>query len=285
MKKNVSSSSTTVATRYKLCVAYNGNKYLGFQRQKTTKTEKRLAIQNVLEQRLSMVYRRFVPITAAGRTDRGVHAAGQVITFDLLEQESQRIEPLRLLGIVNRLLPQDIRLLSIRKVSSFFHSRHHATARHYRYQLFVCDKNQTATPDQLYCTAIWPYAVNIHTLNEYLSFFQGQNDFSTFCSPLEPSKNRERIIYIANAHQSHLDPQKIIIDFIGNAFLRAMVRSIVGNVLTLMKNEERPFIIKKLLREKNPALAKHRACPNGLSLVGVFYTPIFSVFQTSNKTI
>ena len=272
-----------VHVRLMLTLAYDGRHYLGFQRQKNTNSNKAKAIQakaiqNVLEECLSTLYNRFVKTIASGRTDRGVHADGQIVVFDLSENEASRISFEKLKNLLNHFLPNDIRVLAIRKISCLFHPRHHAMARHYQYRLLY--EKSRHDPAKTTKTAYCPYEIDVNRLNQYLSFFCGTHDFSTFCSTLDPSEIRIRKIYLSHAYRSFSNPNEIVIDFIGNAFLRSMIRSIVGNSLSMMKKGENPKMIETMLEQKNPLIAKHRANANGLTLVAVYYTPIFPISQT-----
>lgn len=275
------------SVRLMLTLAYNGKRYLGFQRQKNinpnkanssnANSSKAKAVQNVLEECLTIIYGRLIKTIASGRTDRGVHADGQIVIFDLSEKEASRMSLEKLKNLINHFLPSDIRLLAIRKISSLFHPRHHATARHYQYRLL--NEKSYHHPAAAIKAAYYPYEIDVSRLNQYLFFFNGTHDFSTFCSTLDASEKRIRHIYLSNAYRSFSNPNEIVIDFIGNAFLRSMIRSIVGNTLWLMKKGENPKIIKTMLEKKNPLLAKRRANPNGLTLVAVYYTALFPTLQ------
>ncbi len=249
-----------------ICLAYDGTNYHGFQKQKNT-----LTIQNILEKKLSNLYQQAITITSSGRTDKGVHAEGQVIAFKIKKPSLIPIK--KLPSILNKKLPSDIQLLSAKETSFSFHPRYQAKVRCYRYRFLKSSSQLKRLPLELLRFAYNSnYFISKKEFYSYLRPFIGKHDFTSFSSKHDSAKNKIREIY-------HIDLieniYSIDIDIYANAFLRNMVRSMIGNAFYFYKKKVKIDIIKSILLKKNPELAKLRMPAKGLCLKKVFYTPIF----------
>ena len=249
----------------KLQFCYDGKYYHGSQKQLEEKT-----VQSVLEQKLSFFLKEKVNLIFAGRTDKGVHANKQVANFHI----AKLLVPIEKLALVinNSLHTDEIYIHEATIVAKEFNSRFDAKVRLYRYQIKnfsndsyfdICDKNYFYH---------YRHFLEIQKLNSYFEKFLGYHDFTTFCSKKDESKNKKRTIYKIDL----LEQKDILkIYLYGNAFLRSMVRSIIGNTLFLYKNNQSPETITKLLKAKSPDLAQHRVPAHGLFLENIFYSEIF----------
>ena len=249
-----------------ICLAYDGTNYHGFQKQKNV-----LTIQNILEKKLSDLYQETITITSSGRTDKGVHAEGQVIAFKIKKLSLIPIK--KLPSILNKKLPSDIQLLSAKEASPSFHPRYQARVRCYRYRFLKSSSKLNRIPLELLRFAYDAnYLISKKEFYSYLQPFIGKHDFTSFSSKQDSAKNKIREIY-------HIDfienIYSIDIDIYANAFLRNMVRSIIGNAFYFYKKKIKKEVIKSILLKKNPELAKLRIPAKGLCLKKVFYTPIF----------
>lgn len=249
----------------RLDFCYDGSVYHGSQKQLEEKT-----IQSVLEEKLFFYLKEKINLIFAGRTDKGVHANGQVANFHI----TKLLVPIKNLKRVinNSLRFEKIYIHRFSIVDDNFNSRFDARVRLYCYQIKnfshddffnICDK------DFFYH---YRYPLEIEKLNSYFNYFIGYHDFTTFCSKKDESKNKKRKIFKIDIFKQK---DIIKIHLYGNAFLRSMVRSVVGNTLFLYKNCEKPEKIQELLKSKNPDLAKHRVPAHGLFLEKIFYCDIF----------
>lgn len=175
-------------------------------------------MQEVVEKALRQLGWQGQHIKAAGRTDTGVHASGQVIAFDLNWQHS----PEKLQQAINAYLPADVAARSIRPVAPDFDPRRHALARTYRYQLFF-----EAGRDPLrerFGWRVWP-AADMELVNKTAGLFVGEHDFAAFGAPPRAGSSTVRTVTRSGWQQ---DRQYWIFEVTANAFLYHMVRHLVA---------------------------------------------------------
>lgn len=238
-------------------VAYDGTNFCGWQLQKEDRT-----VQGEVESALERMHGRRVPVTAAGRTDSGVHALGQVINF---RTDIENLEPERYFLALNSFLPWDVRVLSSEQVENSFHSRYDARSRTYRFNL---NTSAVCLPQyKNYCYHVRK-PLDITLLNRYASVLTGEHDFTTFSVPRDSSKTRIRRISSA---AFFTDGPYIVFTITGNAFLWKMVRSLVGTMLDLEKEGAAPDRFREILEGKDRALAGVTAPPHGLFMMKVEY--------------
>ena len=202
--------------RYYALVEYDGSAYYGFQRQR----EGQPTIQAELESALGQVVHRPVSITGAGRTDSGVHALGQVITFDVEWRHGSET----LQRALNANLPTAIAILQLNEVSSTFHPRFDARRRTYAYHVY-----HAAVRSPLRRQRSWhvPRPLDVERMNQAAAHLIGVHDFATFGQPPQ-GENSVREVFTVG-WQRHQDD--ILVFFIeANAFLYRMVRSLVGSL-------------------------------------------------------
>jgi tRNA pseudouridine38-40 synthase len=241
----------------KLLIAYDGTDFSGWQRQ-----DRRRTVQGTLEDALEKIHKRQVSLTGSGRTDSGVHAAGQVANF---RTDINSIPAERFVQALNSLLPQDVRILEARSALPDFHARFDARSRAYRYRL-VCGR--PALPQELrYSLQLWRRP-NLELLNAYARIFRGEMDCSLFARPGDPSLSRSR--YFFNAAFFPLG-DSLVFEIRANAFLWKMARSVVG---TLLHHEEKgtsPGDLRAIIAAGDRNWAGPTVPPNGLSLWQVDY--------------
>lgn len=249
----------------RILAKYLGGNYAGSQRQLNAP-----AVQNKIDDALSLVYHRAVRTIASGRTDRGVHADEQVFTF---QGEEKKFSLAKLPAILNHKLPEDIRVLSCEKASPGFHARFSARVRMYRYQILdgAFDAPPTLLNAHLSAYAVG-FPVDEAKLLRYLEPLVGIHDFSSFCSVKDTSRIKHREIFKIQVWRNK---DLVNVDFYGNAFLRNMIRSIMGNLLNAYMLKKDAGILAELLEKKDPSFAKKRAPAKGLILKKIFYSPIF----------
>jgi tRNA pseudouridine38-40 synthase len=241
--------------RYQIILAYDGTDYWGFQRQKETRT-----VQAVLESALHKLGWQERSIIAAGRTDAGVHASGQVVVFDLDWQHT----PAALGDALNANLPHDVAVRSVNVVQSDFHPRYDAVSRTYRYRLFCSDIRNPLK--ERYAWRVWP-AVNQTQVDEAAQMLVGPHDFSMFGT--SPRKGGTTIRQVFQSFWTK-NPEEMMFEISANGFLYHMVRRLVfEQVLVgqrkLTLEEFRAGV--EASKPLNPGIAP----PQGLELVEVVF--------------
>jgi len=236
-------------------VSYDGTAYAGWQVQENAQT-----IQGVIEHSLEAVLKAKVRVTYAGRTDAGVHAIGQVISFS--SESSMTGEQFR--HALNALDPQDIRIMKALSVGPDFHPRYSARARWYRYIIW---NGQEPVPFFRNYSLRLDRQVDITRLRCYCKRIVGEHNFTSFAS-LELDDNPVRRVVSCEVYRKN---DFIVLDLVANGFLRKMVRTIVGTFLQLEQKGERPERIDEILKAENRGEAGGTAYAGGLYLAKVFY--------------
>lgn len=241
---------------YKVILAYDGTDFLGFQRQSEGRT-----VQASLEAALHEIGWEGSSIIAAGRTDTGVHASGQVISFEYPWNHSS--EALR--DALNANLPLDVAAISVEQVDGTFHPRYSAVSRCYSYRLLCSEVRQPL--DERYAWRVWP-PVSVDLLNDAAENLVGVHDFGAFGSPPKPGGSTMREIFSANWKVEQNQP---IFELIGNAFLYHMVRRLVSFQVEIGQGKRNTEEINQLLDGEASEQVQGLAPPNGLVLKEVRY--------------
>lgn len=209
--------------RYVLKIAYDGTEYAGWQRQKNA-----LSVQETLENAVKTALGEDIRITASGRTDAGVHAAGQVCHFD---SESITVPPEKMPDCLNRFLPNSVRVLDGWQGEDGFDSNRSAKRKTYCYSLYVAPR-EMPLKDR--------FAVRIESaptqteLQSYARLFEGEHDFKAFCASGSSVKTTVRTVYEVRVEETEsFGSRDIKIYVTGNGFLYNMVRTMVGELLDL----------------------------------------------------
>jgi tRNA pseudouridine38-40 synthase len=245
------------ARNIRLLVAYDGTDFSGWQRQDLRRTA-----QGTLEDALEKIHKRPVALAGSGRTDAGVHAAGQVANF---KTGIDSIPAERFVPALNSLLPRDIRVLEARVAPSDFHARFDAKSRSYRYHL-ICGR--PALPHELrYNLQLWRRP-DLELLSAYARIFRGELDCSLFARPGDPSRSRSR--YFFNA-AFFTQGDSLVFEIQANAFLWKMARSMVGTLLRYEEKGTPPEELRAIIASGDRNLAGPTAPPNGLFLWKVDY--------------
>jgi tRNA pseudouridine38-40 synthase len=198
--------------RYQVILAYDGSHYKGFQRQ-----AKAHSVQGVVEDALRVLGWQGKSILAAGRTDTGVHATGQVIAFEL--NWNHAVQDLQ--TALNSNLPADVVAQEVREVSHSFHPRHDASWRKYRYRIYCQPVRQPLL--EPYAWRVWP-DVRLTDLQTTSQPLVGTHDFGAFGTPPQVGGNTVRVVL--NAGWQH-EPPYLVFEITAQAFLYHMIRRIV----------------------------------------------------------
>lgn len=237
-------------------VEYLGTSYHGWQKQPNENS-----IQEEIEKVLSQILNTEINIYGSGRTDSGVHAKGQTFHF-VIDKE---VDLSRLLYSSNMLLPNDIHIISFKKVKDDFHARLSAKKKKYSYIINIGDKNPFIYGRSLH----YPYPFDHLLFKQALELFKGKHNFKDFTSKEEDEDNFVRTIYSID---TVINEKMIYVDFVGNGFMRYMIRDIVGTALAVASGKENIDYIKKHLDSScDRNITSYKAGSEGLYLIDVIY--------------
>jgi len=243
----------------KLTIAYDGTDFNGWQRQSDSNNIR--TIQGEIENALEKIHGHPVSLTGCGRTDSGVHAAGQAANF---YTDIDSIPPDRFTPALNSLLPHDVRIIDSGETDENFHARFSATSRLYRYQ-FLC--RQPLPHEKRFHSRLYRYP-SLELLNAYGRLLFGETDCSIFAGAGDTSKSKNRFIYRA---YFYMEKDSLIFEINANAFLRGMVRSVAGTFLHYEETATAPEKLREIIASKERSLAGPTLPPQGLFLWNVKY--------------
>lgn len=252
--------------RVALGIEYDGRGYHGWQLQDGVET-----VQGRVEAALSRVADGPVRVICAGRTDTGVHAAGQVVHFDAPVERSERAW---VFG-ANANLPKDVSVLWARPVPADFHARFSALRRRYRYVIFT----RPVRPTWLQHRVSWEYrALDAERMAEGARHLIGEHDFSAYRALACQAKSPVRTLY-------RLDVRRqgpfVFLELEANAFLHHMVRNIAGVLMSIGAGEREPEWAREVLETRDRTLGGVTAPPWGLYFQAVSYPEAFEIPQLS----
>jgi tRNA pseudouridine38-40 synthase len=245
-----------------LTISYDGTGFLGWQRQSEKAAGKGRTVQEEIERALGKMHGHPVPLIGSGRTDSGVHAAGQVANF---ATDIASIPAERFAVALNSLLSRDVRILRSREVSASFHSRFDARARTYRYFIHCARTPLAHELPYVWHLGRWP---DVACLNRMASYLTGEIDCTTFAAAGDASKTRYRYLYNASFF---VDGDRLVFEISANAFLWKMVRSITGTLIELESKGADPAEFGRRLAARDRREAGATAPGQGLFLWSVRY--------------
>jgi len=251
----------------KLLIAYDGTEFCGWQRQDGSQGTLVPTVQGVIEAALETMHRHPVALTGAGRTDSGVHAAGQAAHF---HTDIESIPAPRFVPALNGLLPQDVRILEAAEAPADFHARFDARTRTYRY-FCICGRH--ALPhESRYALQLWRHP-RVDLLNAYCRLLLGERDCSIFAASergTEHDTSKSRSRYISRA-AFFAEGSRLVFEISANAFLWKMVRSIAGTFLHYEECATPPEQLQDIIASGTRDLAGPTLPPQGLFLWKVDY--------------
>lgn len=246
-----------VMARVKLVLEYDGTNYVGWQIQQNGPS-----VQGRLQLALQKLVGESVTVVGAGRTDSGVHATGMVVAFD-----SPRTLPMKAYWMgLNSLLPEDIAVVRADEVREDFDPRRWAHGKRYRYRV---SNRRSRSPHRR--NTHWEifHPVQVATMAEAAMALVGKHDFQSFrasdCQAATSHRELKRVEVIGATG----DEIQFIVE--GTAFLKHMVRNIVGTLIDVGKGKRPPSWVKEVLEGRDRNKAGATAPPHGLSLEEVFY--------------
>lgn len=241
---------------YKLTIEYDGTEYVGWQRQLNQST-----IQLALEEALLQITQICTPAIASGRTDAGVHAIGQVVSF----QSNKLLSPQEWTHSLNGVLPKDICVHQTELADDTFHARFRAKQKTYEYRIL----NHPIRP-VLNRLRVWhiPKPLDLDAMVEGAKFLEGQHNFSSFEG--SPTENTNPICEIQTL-RIHEETPLIRITFQADRFLKQMIRALVGTLVEIGHGKRSPTDMQTILAAQDRCAAGKTAPPHGLYLLNVDY--------------
>jgi tRNA pseudouridine38-40 synthase len=244
----------------KLTLAYDGGAYAGWQVQPDKPT-----VQGVVEAALRQITQEAIRITAAGRTDAGVHALGQVVGF----VTSSRISNEDLHRALNAVLPDDVAVLTVENAAEGFHATRDAVAKLYRYQIHNC---RTPSVFDRHYAWHYPQPLDARAMHSAGQVLLGRHDFSSFETAGSERPDSIRTIHLLTVARGTGDfANRLGLEVEGDGFLYNMVRTIVGTLVEVGVGARDANWLAEVLEARDRRRAGQTAPPRGLFLVRVLY--------------
>jgi tRNA pseudouridine38-40 synthase len=240
----------------KVVLEYDGSGFVGWQQQthgRTVEAELKRALQGVTGQELK--------VYAAGRTDAGAHAEGQVVSF----QTDVRISPHRLVAALNARLPADVAVLSGEEVADGFHARYSARWRRYRYRYL--DRPSRPALERGRCWHVRG-ALDVDAMSAAAKALVGKHDWTSYCSASEPVDARVREMRSVRVVRRG---DIVELELVAEGFLRGLARSIAGALAEVGRGRRPPEWVGEVLEARDRRKAAKTAPAGGLTLMEVIY--------------
>ncbi|MFQ5927302.1 MAG: tRNA pseudouridine(38-40) synthase TruA [Terriglobia bacterium] len=245
----------------KLTLAYDGTDYYGWAIQPNVPT-----IQGTVVDILERITQERIRLHGCGRTDAGVHALGQVAHCKL----RSTLPAEKLQRALNCLLPPSIRVTAVKEVPGDFHARWHAKAKTYRYRIL---RAPVCPPFVWRYVYHYPFPLDTAAIARALPQLIGEHNFTSFsswASERDEEKNKVRTVLAAEVAELETD-QELVFTFHGRAFLRHMVRKMVGTLIEVGKGRLPETGISEILAARDRTCSGPTVPPSGLCLVSVDY--------------
>jgi tRNA pseudouridine38-40 synthase len=246
-------------TTFRGTVSYDGTDFSGWQVQTGRRT-----VQGALQEALSTILGAPVSVLAAGRTDAGVHAEGQVISFRAVT----RIPPAGIAAAANALLPEDAAILDLAEAPPSFHATFDATGKVYRYEIL-----SGRIPRPLLRRTTWrvPGRLDLRRMRAAARLLVGRRDFRSFRTNPGPGEDRGSTVRTLRRVDVRRRGERVLVEVEGDGFLYNMVRAIVGTLVQVGRGTWPPERVGEALRARDRRAAGPTAPPRGLTLVSVSY--------------
>ncbi len=242
---------------FKLIIEYDGSAFHGWQRQKQDRT-----VQETIERAIGRMTGETITLIGSGRTDAGVHARGQVASF----QTTSRLDARVFFNGLNSLLPEDVRIRACEPMPDGFHARFDVRSKHYRYHI-LNRPLATAIGRQF----VWHIRKPLDTMamTHAADAFIGSHDFKAFEGAGSPRAHTVRTVTESTIRLT--EGGRLTYDILADGFLRFMVRNIVGTLVEVGLGKRSAEEIAAIIASKNRSRAGATAPPQGLFLIEVIY--------------
>jgi tRNA pseudouridine38-40 synthase len=242
---------------HKLTIAYRGTDFAGWQIQLSRRT-----VQQCVEEAVAKLWGEKISVQGSGRTDTGVHAHGQVASFNARRLHNATV----LLRALNANLPRDVRVVKCRLVSPAFHARFDAKGKSYRYLIWNHIVQDPFTLDTHYHM---PRDLDLASMRKAARMLVGKHDFASFTS--NPGYERETTIRTMKRATVVRDGHALVFHFAADGFLYRMVRNLVGALVKVGKGKITVTEFARIFRECRRSAAPETAPACGLCLMNVRY--------------
>jgi len=245
----------------KIIIEYDGTDFNGWQAQPTGFR----TVQGEIEGALQRIFKTKTTLIGSGRTDSGVHAAGQVAHF----RTSSAMPAQTICAALNGNLPGDIAILNATDVENTFHAQYSAERKTYRYRIL---NRKTRGALNRHVCFLYPFPLNVRRMQQEAKALIGTHDFKSFKAADSDRREKNTVRTITRLDIKKREDE-IIIDIEANGFLYKMVRNIVGTLLDIGNGRLPKGSMQEILEKKDRTLASPTAAPNGLTLLNVTYPP------------
>jgi tRNA pseudouridine38-40 synthase len=240
----------------KVVLEYDGSGFAGWQQQAHGRT-----VEAELKRALRAITGQDHKVYAAGRTDAGAHAEGQVVSF----QTDGRISARRLVAALNAKLPADVAVLSAEEMPDEFHARYSARWRRYRYRYL--DRPSRPALERGRCWQIRG-PLDVDAMSQAAKALVGRHDWSSYCSASEPADARVREMRSARVTRHG---NVVELELVAEGFLRGLARSIAGALAEVGRGRRPPEWVGEVLSARDRRKAAKTAPAGGLTLMEVIY--------------
>jgi tRNA pseudouridine38-40 synthase len=242
---------------FRLTIEYDGTDFSGWQAQPSIRT-----VQGVLEEALKTVLRQSTKLQGAGRTDAGVHALGQVASFEC----ETDLQPERIMRGVSALAGPDVAVVEAAVAPDGFNARFDSVGKHYRYQIL---SRPSRSPLLGRFSAFVPQKLDVRLMRAAAAHLVGRHDFAGFRAADCERETTEREIKDVSITEG--ERGLISVDVKGDAFMKNMVRIIAGTLIDVGRKKLSPEIVPEVFKTGDRTLAGQTAPAQGLTLMEVFY--------------
>ncbi len=249
---------------FALLVAYRGDKFAGFARQPL-----QLTVQGELEHALELLFRRSVETVCAGRTDAGVHARGQVVSFQVYDKEAADLDLSRFLRSMNALTDDDIAVRDVWQAPDDFSARFDAVSREYRYFLCIDQVAPVFMKDLSWHVG----SLDIAAMERASRCLIGEHDFKSFCKAVSAvdKPTCRNLIEISFSEEERYGEHFLVMRVVGSSFLHSMVRTLVGTLVMVGRGKRSEEWVAEVLAACDRKAAGECAPATGLVFWRVNY--------------
>ncbi|MDE2221975.1 MAG: tRNA pseudouridine(38-40) synthase TruA [Candidatus Omnitrophica bacterium] len=244
---------------FKIILEYDGAGFCGWQAQ----GQGERTVQGELESVLLKVFKKPVMAIASGRTDSGVHARGQAVSF----KADTRMKPLEIMRALNSLLPSDVVVREGTRVKSNFHAQYSVKEKTYRYTVLNRGYRSAFLRDR---ALFYPYSLNMTRMRRAARHLVGRHDFKSF-QAYDPLRAERQTVRTIKKLALKKEGELIFIDITADGFLYKMVRNIVGTLLAIGSGQLPTEKMADILKAKDRKAAGETAPAHGLCLMQVKY--------------
>ncbi len=246
---------------FKLVVSYDGTRYFGWEHQPDTEMTIQGKLESVLNQMTEMPEGESVTVIGAGRTDAGVHARAMTCNVLLNTEKSEE----EVQAYMNRYLPDDISVNSVKLAADRFHSRFKAIGKTYRYTCWFGASKPVF--DRRYLTVL-DRKPDVERMREAAEYLIGMHDYRSFCGNSRMKKSSIRVVDVIRIEESG---NYIRFYYHGNGFLQNMVRIMTGTLLEVGMGKREPGDMEEIIEARDRRKAGYTAPAQGLCLMKVDY--------------